>query len=336
MSALLLSRSSWILAFVWGWCIVRHARLLLHFRRRIGRLPNPAIPRSVEEKFLWRKIFDHNPLFIAVTDKLKAKEYVRSVMPSLNQARLLWFGEDPTAIPDSLLCGNVAVKANNGSRQNLLVFNGCIDRNELEREVSEWLLAPYGQGKGEWAYRHARRGILVEELLLERGMPASSEYKFHIGCGRTSYVYTKVDRGTPAEREVVLSREGVAFAIDDIEGVPLTDFNLTPNFPRLREIAEALAQPFDFVRCDLYDLEGSIYFSELTIYPSSGYGTVKNRKLNEQRNRDWDIRQSWFLSTPQKGWRRLYADALRARISHGHSTLSPLGRSSSQARRNQF
>jgi hypothetical protein len=147
----------------------------------------------------------------------------------------------------------------------------------------------------------------------------NSEYKCHVGGGRTSYVYTKLDGGTPAEREIVLSRDGVAYAIDDAESRALVDFPITPIFGRMCEIAETLARPFDFVRCDLYDVEGEIYFSELTIYPSSGYGTVMNRRLSEQRNLDWDIRRSWFLSTPQKGWRRLYADALRKRISDERS-----------------
>ena len=38
------------------------------------------------------------------------------------------------------------------------------------------------------------------------------------------------------------------------------------------EIAEKLAKPFPFVRVDLYAVDGSIYFSELTFF--SGGGTV--------------------------------------------------------------
>ncbi len=303
-----------IFAVVRAWCYVRHARLVLHFRRRVNAFPDPAIPRSVEEKFLWRKIFDHNPLFVVVSDKLRAKDYVRAAMPGLAQAKLLWCGSDVAAIPDALLQGNVAIKANNGSRRNLLVMGGNVDRDALKREVSGWLLTHYGQGKGEWAYRYVTRCFFLEELLLENGAPARTEYKFHVGGGRTSYVYLRVT-GSSGEREVVLSREGEAFAIGDADGTPLTDFRLTGNFGRLREIAESLAKPFDFLRCDLYDIDGTIYFSELTVYPSSGYGTIKNRQLSDQRRRDWDLRKSWFLSTPQTGWRRLYAEALRRHIS---------------------
>jgi hypothetical protein len=304
----------WIFALVRVWCYVGHARLILHFRRRVRAFPDPALPRSVEEKFLWRKIFDRNPLFVVVSDKLRAKDYVRVVMPGLAQAKLLWFGNEVAAIPDALLLGDVIIKSNHGSRQNVIVRGGKVDRAALERQVSGWLRMPYGQEKGEWAYRHVARYFFIEELLLEDGAPARTEYKFHVGGGRTSYVYLKT-MGTSGEREIILSREGKAFSIDDADGTPLTDFHPTANFERLRDIAESLAQPFDFVRCDLYDIDGTIYFSELTVYPSSGYGTVKNRLLRDQRRRDWDLRRSWFLSTPQKGWRRCYAEALRSHIS---------------------
>ena len=35
-------------------------------------------------------------------------------------------------------------------------------------------------------------------------------------------------------------------------------------------IAETLASPFPFVRVDLYDVNGKIYFSEMTFTPAKG------------------------------------------------------------------
>ena len=36
------------------------------------------------------------------------------------------------------------------------------------------------------------------------------------------------------------------------------------------KIAEALASPFPFVRVDLYNIKGKIYFSEMTFTPAKG------------------------------------------------------------------
>ena len=40
----------------------------------------------------------------------------------------------------------------------------------------------------------------------------------------------------------------------------------------MKKVAEELSSDFPFVRVDLYNVNGKIYFGELTFYPSSGYG----------------------------------------------------------------
>lgn len=44
------------------------------------------------------------------------------------------------------------------------------------------------------------------------------------------------------------------------------------NFEEMKQLAEQLSSDFPFVRVDLYNVGGRVYFGELTFYPSSGYG----------------------------------------------------------------
>jgi len=78
----------------------------------------------------------------------------------------------------------------------------------------------------------------------------------------------------------------------------------------MREYAETLAKGFDYLRCDFYELDGEVYFSELTVYPLSGLGG-SNPHLVQRYNANWDLRKSWVLTTQQHGWRRIYVNALR-------------------------
>ena len=57
-----------------------------------------------------------------------------------------------------------------------------------------------------------------------------------------------------------------------------------------------------------------MYFSELTLYSDGGFGWIDAVELNQRYTDIWDLGKSWFLQTPQSGWRRFYADALRAPI----------------------
>lgn len=306
-----------LLALVRCWCFIRYPRVCLRTFKRSRVLPDPATPHSGGDKFLWRKMFDHNPLFTTACDKLAAKAYALSVCPELKTAAVLWTGRDAAAIPQEMLAGDVVVKANHGSRWNVMVRRGEADSMAVRRQASRWMRRRYGRAFGESAYKHARRCILVEEMLLEDGEPVRTEYKFHVSGGQTGYVYISRRAEDGIDQWCCLERDGriIQPQADDRKG--RIEMRPPVSFDRMRAIAEQLAAPFDHVRVDLYEIDGDVFFSELTVYPLSGQ-ELANPHLAELRNRDWDLRNSWFLTSPQKGWRKAYASALR-RWLDGHA-----------------
>jgi hypothetical protein len=190
-----------------------------------------------------------------------------------------------------------------------MIRDGKVDRAALRATTSKWMRRRYGVGKGEWAYQVANQCLFVEKMLLERGRPVQSEYKFHVAGGRMTYVFAKRLTETGEEETSYLNREGEVFA--GRAGTNRTQSAFAPpaSFERMKRIAETLAASFDYMRIDLYELDGEIYFSELTCYPLSGRGG-SNPHLRELRNCAWDLRKSWFLTNPQPGWRGRYAAAL--------------------------
>lgn len=299
-----------VLGTVRIWCLLRYPGVWRRaLRSRSGYFPNPALPAADTDKFLWRKIFDHNPMFSLCCDKLAAKDYALARCPDLRTAQVLWQGTDPHQIPAELLAGNVAIKANHGSGWNILVRDGQFDRDRMLRRASGWAKRRYARFVGEWGYKHARRRLLVEAMLCEPdGRPVATEYKFHTSGDRTGYIYVKRHNADGTDNWCAYERDGTPVPVS-AERTDWLAMPLPATFLRMREIAETLGQPFDHVRVDLYSLAGEIYFSELTVYPQSGKA-VASPRLSELRNADWDLRRSWFLSTPQRGWRRVYAGVL--------------------------
>ena len=47
------------------------------------------------------------------------------------------------------------------------------------------------------------------------------------------------------------------------------------------EICKKLSLNIPFVRIDLYNIQGVIYFGEITFYPGSGFGRFEPNKWNE-------------------------------------------------------
>jgi len=191
------------------------------------------------------------------------------------------------------------------------------------KEASSWVKRTYGRAFSEWGYRSAAHCILVEEMLCENGKRVATEYKFHVSGGKTAYVMVAWRDERSETHNYYFNREGQLSQAPPGVGDSLPAVKLPPCFGRMRDIAERLAKPFDYIRVDLYELNGKVFFSELTVYPLSGQGGG-SPALRALRNAMWDLRQSWFLTTTQTGWRGIYQGALRRWLNKQSKSAVPV------------
>jgi hypothetical protein len=239
-----------------------------------------------------------------------AKQFALNRCPAVKVAKTLWTGQSAEDIPDQLLQGNVVVKANHGSGWNIFIRNGQYDRGDLNRTANGWMRRRFGRRHAEWGYYAVRPCLFVEEMLVDSGQPLNNEYKFDCGSGDIAFAFVRQRGADGGLLEGVLDAQGRAHAGTFDNGVLNMDVRKPPEWDALVASALALSQEFDFVRCDLYAINGEVYFSELTLYTLGGLAWVDDNELNERYTRLWDLRQSWFMRTPQRGWRRLYVQAL--------------------------
>ena len=294
---------------------VRHPRLMISFYRHMGYWPRPGFPGTYNERYLWRKLFDHDPRFTECSDKLAAKDRVRQRFPDVRVANIRWQGEDPADIPASALAGNCVVKANHGCGWNVLVVDGQVDRDQLNKKARRWMRRRYyGRGRAEWGYKNIRPRLFVEDMVMADGKPVDCEYKCYVANGEIVYAYVKFDKYGAVPKEAILGPDGNC-RVTMIDFVTMTVPMPRPeNWQAITAVAERMGREFDFVRCDLYEIDGEIWFSEYTFYSMSGYCYVDWPALNQRLAEVWDLRRTWFLTTPQKGWRKWYARRLRAAL----------------------
>ena len=51
----------------------------------------------------------------------------------------------------------------------------------------------------------------------------------------------------------------------------LIEYSYRDNIREMIEVGRILSEDFPYARIDLYDVDGTIYFGEITFYPWSGY-----------------------------------------------------------------
>jgi len=235
--------------------------------------PNFIKPQKFSEKIWRRMLFDRNQQYIELSDKWRMRSYVASKGASEYLVPLLWHGDDPNLIPFDDLPEKFVVKATHGRDYNLIVQNKkLVDPASVRLQLLKWLQTNYGDTFGlgtEWCYRHVRPSIIIEEFLEEEGRFVA-DYKFWCFSGRVECATVHLNR---QEKHVTLtfSRDFEPYRFPFPLNDPGQRVCRPPGFNKMVSLAETLTDDFDFMRVDMYNVNGRIMIGEFTVYPGGGY-----------------------------------------------------------------
>lgn len=270
------------------------------------------IPLTFNDKVITKMATDRREVLQVFANKWLVREYVRNCIGE-NYLPLIYcysstpLSKIPMNIPDQF-----AVKATHASGGSVLVWNGAdpsnslprikkrnlgryrlhpesVNENQLIKLSNSWLEIDFSWNlslhRPEWAYDGIPRGILFEELLLENGK-IPQDYKFFVcnGVVRIIRIDSPDQMGKKRMNHFNAKWEklNVDFMVGKRERYYQSQevFEKPSNLQELISVAEALSGGIDFVRVDLYNIGGRVYFGELTNYPSAGRGHYFPEKFN--------------------------------------------------------
>lgn len=286
-----------------------------HLQRRLwlnGQFfARPSLPRTFDEKFLWRKVFDHDPRFVIACDKLATKAWIRQRWPEVDLADTLWVGRDAGALPDALCRAGVVLKYNAGSGTNK-VLDGQQTPKDMRALLGRWLRSNYGWSKGEWAYGPVRPRVFAEAAVFD-GAPVSEIKVYMQGGFVDQVVMIYQDRGfkTAAVWEAE-GPNGLVLAPRRAAVSPVRDTRDLPDVvAQALDISRKIGAEFDHMRLDfMTDLQGLV-LGELTVYNLSGRMAAVGLQQQSRANRHWDLRRSWFANQTHGGWMDEYVACVR-------------------------
>ena len=238
---------------------------IAQFRRLQGVWPRPWAPRTFSEHVLNRKLTVRDPLLTRTADKVAVREYVagRGLGHLLVEATSV-SSADEVVLED--LWPSFVAKAANGSGYPVIVADrDVVDEAELRRQVDALLKLSHYRVSREWAYKDIPHRVVLERHLTDGGLEPP-DYKFFVVHGRPVLIQVDVARFVHHTRALMTPDWrllDVRYEHDLPEQVPERPGSL----PEMLDVACRLAEPFAFVRVDLYDLDGRIWFGELTHYP---------------------------------------------------------------------
>lgn len=251
--------------------------LRIQYRIKMGYWPNFKHPKRFTEKLQLYKMRYRNPEMHQCVDKYEVRKYVdrKGLKHILNE--LYGVYNKPEDIDFSVLPQSFVIKTTNGGGGlNVIVVKdkNKADFNNILKKLSGWHQQKKSSTNAgrEWAYDgdYPSR-IIIEKNLEDSAADSLTDYKIFCFNGEPKCVQVDTGRFDGHHQNYYdMQWQSLGVHCTYPEGEPQQK---PQNFEEMKRIAGMLAKEFPFVRVDLYNVNGTVYFGELTFYPSSGYGT---------------------------------------------------------------
>ncbi len=265
--------------------LMRKALYLMMIRKR----GNFTDPQTFNEKVNWRIFNDRRDRIVKACDKMWMKEMAREACPGadLRIPETLWSGTDLRDAPDLTTLPPWVLKPNASSGHALFGPDADTDLDALVGKTQGWFEETPLE-LGEWGYSEARPLLLLEERIPTPDGEAPVDYKFFVFDGRVELV--QVNRGRFGTRQTATFLDAdwrqlpVRWRIQ-----PVADEPRPAELDKMLEIASTLGADWDFIRVDLYAVDGEVWFGEYTPYPGSGLLRYKPMSFDVEQGRHWKL-----------------------------------------------
>lgn len=240
------------------------------YRALMGKPLNLKNPRTYNEKLQWLKLYGNKPEYSALVDKYAVREYVAKKIGEERLIPLLGVWNCFDEIDFSTLPDQFVLKPTHTSGDVFICRDkSAIDFGALKQKVDGWMRREYYWLFRELPYKGIKPRILAEKLMVDESGTELKDYKFFCFDGEPKALFIATDRPFDTRFD---------FFDMDFRHLPFT--NGHPNadralqkpvgFNEMQRIAAELSKGFVHIRVDLYDINGKIYFGELTFFHFSG------------------------------------------------------------------
>lgn len=247
--------------------------LKMLFRVRMGYKLNLDNPQTFNEKLQWLKLYNRKPEYTKMVDKVSAKEYVAGIIGEEYIIPTLGVWDRVEDIDWNSLPDQFVLKCTHDSGGIVI----CADKSKLDIEVAKkklkrGLKKNFYASNREWPYKNVRPRIIGEKYMVDESGYELKDYKWFCFDGVPKALFIATDRGVEGEETKF------DFFDSDFNHLPFT--NGHPNatreikkpvgFEKMKELAALLSKGQPHLRVDFYDINGKIFFGELTFYHWSG------------------------------------------------------------------
>jgi hypothetical protein len=246
--------------------------LRMKYRMRTGKRLHLSNPSTYSEKLQWMKVYDRKPLYTTVVDKYEVKKFVAEKLGEEYVVPLIGVWDHVDDIPFDELPNQFVLKCTHDSGGlQICKDKATFDFEAAKKKIREVLKTDYYWASREWPYKNVKPRVIAEQYLEDAATGETRDYKFFTFQGEPKVMYIATGRGCGATYADFFDMDFNHLELD-IDHVNAPEAPLKPVcFEEMKKAAAVLAQGFPQVRVDFYEINGKVYFGEMTFFHCGGF-----------------------------------------------------------------
>lgn len=270
------------------------------FRKFHGYPLNLSKPTSFNEKLQWLKLFDRRPINTILADKYLVRAFIQNEFGEQYLIPIVQIARSSKEITsENLPDYPIIIKGTHNCGANLIVRDKSkLDWKKAKVDFRWWLAFNFFYSSREFQYKNMIPGLIVEKLLLKADGKIPNDYKVNCFNGKVEFIYVSIDReGQNCRKIYNINWEEIEFAILQMDkvkkGQPLIDKHCQvekpETLPLMIEFAEKIGKQYPYIRVDFYDVDGKLYFGEITHHHGGGFYQFYPREYDAYYGEKMDL-----------------------------------------------
>ena len=269
--------------------------LKLYYFVKFKKTLNLKNPQTYNEKLQWLKLYDRKDIYTTMVDKYEVKKYVADIIGEEYIIPTLGVWDKFDDIDFDALPNQFVLKCTHDSGGLVIIKDKAkLNKVQAKKKIEKSLKTNYYLVGREWPYKNVPRKIIAERYMEDRETQELRDYKFFCFNGEVKALFVATDRGNINEETKFDFYDENFNHLPFLNGHPnaIKEIKKPINFDKMKELASKLSKGIPQIRVDFYEIDGGIYFGELTFFHHSG--------LTPFKPEEWDYKFGEYIKLPIK------------------------------------
>lgn len=249
-------------------------KIKLEYKFRFNKKINLKEPKTFNEKLQWLKLYYRKNEFSTMVDKYDVKDYVGGIIGKEYLIPTLGIYEKFEDIDFEKLPNQFVIKCTHDSGSIVI----CKDKEKFDKKnvrkiINKFMKRKYFYIHREWPYKNLKPRILIEPFLKDKNnnVGVLDDYKIMCFNGTPKLIELHRNRGnlnhTQDFYDINWNKTNIKQPEEKMSNI---DFKKPETFDLMIKFSEKLSKNLPHIRVDWYEVNGKLYFGELTFYDGAG------------------------------------------------------------------